>query len=174
MLLIAASDETGDVAAIGDAAVRLGLDAAELGVAERHGLVRVDGTVAFRHPLVRSAVYRSASREDRKAVHEALAAVVGDSVRAAWHRALVADRPDEAIAEQLERAATQAVDQGAHATASTAFERAAALSEQPALKGIAAAARGAGGDRRRTAGDRPRPGCSERGRSSWDRWTRRS
>ena len=135
VLLIAASDETGNLAAIQDAAARLGLDSAELEAAERQGLVRLNGTVAFRHPLVRSAVYRSASRGERKAVHEALAAVVADPARAAWHRALVADRPDEAIAEQLEAAGSQAVDQGAHATAATAFERAADLSERTARKG---------------------------------------
>jgi signal transduction histidine kinase len=135
VLLIAASEETGDLAAIQDAAARLGLDPTELEAAEREGLVQLNGVVGFRHPLVRSAVYRSASRGQRKAVHEALAAVVADPARAAWHRALVADRPDETIAEQLEAAGSQAVDRGAHATASAALERAADLSEQPARKG---------------------------------------
>ncbi|MET0513675.1 MAG: AAA family ATPase [Thermoleophilaceae bacterium] len=136
VLLIASADETGDLAAIRRAAEQLGLDATvELEAAEHARLVQLNGTVAFRHPLVRSAVYRSAGRSERKAVHEALAAAVSDPVLAAWHRALVADGTDEAIAAELEEAAVQSVARGAHATASAAFERAADLSENDASKG---------------------------------------
>ncbi len=136
VLLIAAADEAGDLAAIGRAAERLGIDAAaELDVAERAGLVQQNGTVVFRHPLVRSAVYRGAPRSERKAVHEALATVVEDPARAAWHRALVADGNEESIAAALDDAGAQAAARGAHATASAAFERAAELSEDDALKG---------------------------------------
>src|SRR5689334_13626786 len=98
LLLIAAADESGDVPAVGAAAAQLGLQLADLRAAEAGGLVKVDASVHFRHPLVRSAVYRSASRDERKVVHEALAAVVAEPTRRAWHRALVADRADEEIA----------------------------------------------------------------------------
>jgi DNA-binding CsgD family transcriptional regulator len=135
VLLLAAADEAGDLAALERASAQLGLALADLDAAEHEGLVRVDGTLAFRHPLVRSAVYRSATRTERRAAHEALAAVAGDPMSSAWHRALVADRADEAIAAELEAAAGQAVLRGAHATAAAAFERAAELSDQPPLKG---------------------------------------
>jgi DNA-binding CsgD family transcriptional regulator/tetratricopeptide (TPR) repeat protein len=135
LLLLAAADEAGDLGAIAQAAERLGLDSAELEAAERRGLVRLDGSVAFRHPLVRSVVYRSARREDRKAAHEALADVVSDSARRAWHRALVAERADEGVAAELEAAGFEAAARGAQATACAAFERAAELSPDPARRG---------------------------------------
>jgi tetratricopeptide (TPR) repeat protein len=128
LLLVAAADELGDLPAILDAGARIGLDGSELGAAERGGLVRVDGSVTFRHPLVRSAIYRSASRDERRAAHEALAAAVQDPARSAWHRALVADRADEGIASELEAAGVQAATRGGQATAAAAFERAAELS----------------------------------------------
>ena len=134
-LLVAALDEGSDVDTVERAAGRLGGSTADLEPAERAGLVRVDGEVAFRHPLVRSAVYRRATRAERRAAHEALAAVLSDPVRGTWHRALVADRADEALAAELDAAAGQAVGRGAHASAAAAFERAAELTEIPARKG---------------------------------------
>jgi DNA-binding CsgD family transcriptional regulator len=145
LLLLAAADEAGDLGAISLAAVRLGLDPAELDAAERGGLVRLDGTVAFRHPLVRSAIYRSASREERRAAHQALADVASDSARRAWHRAVVTDGADEAIAAELEAAGFDAKRRGAPATACAAFERAVELSSDRGLMGhrLALAARAA-------------------------------
>jgi len=135
LLLLAAADEAGDLAAVELAAERLGLDGADLAEAERGGLVRLNGAVTFRHPLVRSAIYRSASRADRKAAHEALGAVVDDPTRRAWHRALVAEAADEGLAAELEAAGVQAVARGAQSSASAAFERAAELSVDPARRG---------------------------------------
>jgi DNA-binding CsgD family transcriptional regulator len=135
VLLLAAADDAGDIGAVERAAGQLGLAVGDLAAAEIDGLVRVDGAVVFRHPLVRSVIYRAATHSDRRAAHEALAAVVDDPMRGAWHRALVTDGPDEAIAAELEQAGTQAVTRAAHATAATAFERAAELSEDPAQEG---------------------------------------
>ncbi|PWU24098.1 MAG: hypothetical protein C5B48_07495 [Candidatus Rokuibacteriota bacterium] len=135
LLLLAAADEAGDLPAIERAASDLGLSIAGLDEAEAAGLLRIDGAVTFRHPLVRSVVYGSAPRDERRKAHEALAAALDDPVRRAWHRALVADRPDEGIAAELEGAGAQAAARAAHATASAAFERAAELTENPARRG---------------------------------------
>jgi DNA-binding CsgD family transcriptional regulator/tetratricopeptide (TPR) repeat protein len=135
MLLLAAADEAGDLAAVEMGAARLGLDGSELEVAERRGLVRLDGAVTFRHPLVRSAIYRSASRAERKKAHETLGSVVDDPTRRAWHRALVAEGADEGLAAELEAAGAQALVRGAQSTASAAFERAAELSEDDSRRG---------------------------------------
>jgi hypothetical protein len=60
------------------------------GGVEPVGLLTIGTRVTFRHPLVRSAVYRAASAEDRQAVHRALADVTDPEVdpdRQAWHLA---------------------------------------------------------------------------------------
>ena len=75
--------------------------------------MHVDGAVTFRHPLVRSAVYRAATRSERREAHEALAAAVSDPVSAVWHRAVVADRADEVLAGELEAAGAQSARAGA-------------------------------------------------------------
>jgi DNA-binding CsgD family transcriptional regulator len=134
-LLVAALDEACDAGTVERAAGRLGLSTAALDGAERAGLVHLDGEVAFRHPLVRSAVYRSATRAERRAAHEALAAVLDDPVRGTWHRALVAERADEGLAAELDVAGAQASGRSAYASATAAFERAAELSDVPARKG---------------------------------------
>jgi DNA-binding CsgD family transcriptional regulator len=130
-LLIAALEQSGDLETL----ERTGVTRAALVTARDAGLVQLDGTLEFRHPLVRSAVYGSASDRERRAAHTALAAVLKDPVSRAWHAALVSDDADERIAIQLDAAAAQAVARGAHATGAAAFERASELSEVTALKG---------------------------------------
>ena len=134
-LLLAAVEQSGDLRTLERALERSGLPPAALVAARDAGLVQVDGTLEFRHPLVRSAVYGSASDSERRAAHETLAAVLEDPVSSAWHVALVSDQPDEEIAIQLDAAGAQAVARGAHASAAAAFERASELSEDAALKG---------------------------------------
>jgi hypothetical protein len=136
VLLIAAIDEDEDLPTIERAAAHARLDLAALDAAERAGLVAAHGgAVVFRHPLVRSAVYRSATRAERRDAHLALAAVVVDPAQRAWHRALVAERADEAVGAELEAAAAHARRRGAQATAMAAFERAAELTEDRAVRG---------------------------------------
>jgi len=143
ILLVAAAEESGDLAVVLRAGALLGAAPQDLRPAEDSGLVRLDEAqrLAFRHPLLRSAVHRRAPLAQRLAVHGALAealAVTGgpdDGERAgrrAWHLALAATGPDEAVAAALERAAEHATRRGGHAGAASAYERAARLSPDPA------------------------------------------
>jgi DNA-binding CsgD family transcriptional regulator len=89
--------------------------------------------VTFRHPLVRSAVYRAASPEDRRAVHRALADATDAEVdpdRRAWHRAQAAASPDEDVAANLEHSASRAQARGGFAAAAAFLERSAALTPE--------------------------------------------
>jgi DNA-binding CsgD family transcriptional regulator len=138
-LLVAAADDTEQVATVCDAATRLGIGDTALDELEEARLVTVDGPrIAFRHPLVRSAVYRAAISRERRRAHLALADVLGaggDASRRAWHRAAAARGPDDAIAADLDAAARQARTRGAHGAAAVTFERAAALTTVDATRG---------------------------------------
>jgi DNA-binding CsgD family transcriptional regulator len=135
LLLVAACEETGNRATIDRAAQALGIDAEQLAEAEKHRLITVGlERVAFRHPLVRSAALRSASFGEREATHRALANVLSDAAdadRRAWHLALSASGPDDAVAAELEATADRARRRAGYAGAATALERAGALSSQP-------------------------------------------
>jgi len=139
LLLAAAAEESGDPAVIFRAARALGADAAALGAAETAGLVRiVEGRISFRHPLVRSAVYRDATSAERQAVHLALAAALEGEEHAdrrAWHRAAAAIEPDPGVADELERSATRARRRGGYASAARALERSAELTAPEELRG---------------------------------------
>jgi len=104
LLLVAVLDGTGDLSTVEAVAA-----ADALAPAERALLIRIDpaqGRVAFRHPLIRSAVVDLATAEERRAVHRALAAHHGtDDARRAWHLAEAATRPDEAVAALLQNVA---------------------------------------------------------------------
>jgi hypothetical protein len=125
VLLVAAAEGTGDVNTVLRAGAVLGTSVADLDVAERAGLLRVTGTsVAFRHPLVRSAAYQGAALTARLTVHSVLADVL-DGDRRVWHRAAAATGPDEEIAGELERSAERARARGALAAAVDVYEQAA-------------------------------------------------
>jgi DNA-binding CsgD family transcriptional regulator len=130
LLLIAAAEPLGDVGLLWRAAEQLGVDMDAAVPAEAAGLLGVRGTVRFRHPLVRSAVYHSADVTDLKAVHRALAEATDperDPDRRAWHRAHASTGPDEAVAAELEQSAGRALAQGGLAAAGAFLEHAAAL-----------------------------------------------
>lgn len=138
LLLVAAAEDTGELRVVLRAADRLGIGAAALDPAETAGMVRVESPVlAFHHPLVRSAIYRGATFQQRRAVAEALAEAMDadeDPDRRAWHLANAAIGPDEATADALHTSAQRAGNRGAHAAAASAYDRAAALTTGPALR----------------------------------------
>jgi DNA-binding CsgD family transcriptional regulator len=130
LILLAAADPEGDATLLWRAAPRLGIEATALAPASSERLLEVDTQVRFRHPLVRSAVYRAASVGDRRSVHEALAAVSdpeADADRRAWHRALAATGADEDVAAELERSAGRAEMRGGLAAAAAFLGRASDL-----------------------------------------------
>jgi DNA-binding CsgD family transcriptional regulator len=135
LLLVAAAEPLGDPGLLSLSGAVLGLSIADLAPAEAAGLVRLDTHVAFRHPLVRSAIYRSAPVADRQAAHAALAEVTDpgqDPDHRAWHRAQATFGPDEAAAADLEQSANRALGRGGPAAAAAFLERSAALSPEPA------------------------------------------
>jgi DNA-binding CsgD family transcriptional regulator len=130
LLLVAAAEPIGDAALLWDAATRLGIrtDAAE--AAEDADLVQIGRSVRFRHPLVRSAVYRGASAADRRRAHRALAEATDASIdpdRRAWHRARAVTGRDDEVADELERSAGRAQARGGIAAAAAFLERSAEL-----------------------------------------------
>ncbi|WP_030272691.1 AAA family ATPase [Streptomyces sp. NRRL B-24484] len=131
LLLVAATEETGDPATVLAAAAALGAGPADLPPAEQDGLVRAGDTrIAFHHPLLRAAVLQRAPLDQRLAVHRALAGAL-DGDRRTWHLALAATGPDAALADALEEAAHRAEARGGHAGAAAAHERAARLTADP-------------------------------------------
>ena len=137
LLLIAAAEPTGDPALVWRAAARLGIGADAATPAISDGLAEFGVRVRFRHPLVRSAIYRSAPVPDRQLVHQALADVTDpdtDPDRRAWHRAQAAEGPDEDVAAELERSADRAQARGGLAAAAAFLERATMLTRDPAQR----------------------------------------
>jgi DNA-binding CsgD family transcriptional regulator len=138
VLLAAAAEPLGDRALLGRAAERLGITGAALEPAEAAGLIEIEGRVRFRHPLVRSAIYRAAAPNDRRLVHRALGMATDPRVdpdRRAWHLAEAASGPDEDVAAELERAAGRAQARGGLAAAAAFRERSALLTSDPDRRG---------------------------------------
>ena len=137
LLQLAAADPVGDPLLVWRAAERLGIGTEAATPAAEAGLLEFGARVRFRHPLVRSAAYRSASLQERQDVHRALAEVTDPEVdpdRRAWHRAQAAPGPDEDVAEELERSAGRAQARGGLAAAAAFLERAATLTPEPARR----------------------------------------
>ncbi|MFI9360372.1 ATP-binding protein [Kitasatospora sp. NPDC053057] len=128
LLLVAAAEESGELDVVLPAASALGVGAEHLTPAEESGLVTVtpDRRIAFRHPLLRSAILQRAPHHQRLTVHRTIAEALPEGDRRTWHLALAATSPDAALADALERTAVRTGRRGGHGGAA-AYERAARL-----------------------------------------------
>jgi DNA-binding CsgD family transcriptional regulator len=134
LMLIAAAEPTGDPVPVWRAAERIGIPASAAAAAQADGLLETGRRVRFRHPLVRSAVYSSASPEERRAAHLALAEATDRDrypERRAWQLAAAAPEPDEEVAAELERSAGLARARGGMAAAAAFLQRAVELTVEP-------------------------------------------
>jgi DNA-binding CsgD family transcriptional regulator len=153
LLALAAADPSGDPLLVWRAASRAGIAVGAAAPAAGAGLAEFGVRVRFRHPLVRSAAYRSAPLQEMQELHAALAAATdpaADPDRRAWHRAQAAPGPDEDVAAELELSAGRAQGRGGLAAAAAFLERAALLTPDPVRRAerLLTAARG-----KRDAGD---------------------
>jgi DNA-binding CsgD family transcriptional regulator len=138
LLLLAAAEPMGDATLVWRAAGGLGIESSALAPAEDAQLVEVGARVRFRHPLVRSAVYRAAALSERRAAHAALAEVTDpetDPDRRAWHRAHAAVGVDEEVAAELARSAERARARGGAGAAAAFLAQATELTPDPAERG---------------------------------------
>ncbi|MDX6621915.1 MAG: hypothetical protein QOK36_4301, partial [Gaiellales bacterium] len=130
-LLLAAISTTGQLHTLGAALATLDTDLHAFDEAEDAGLISIrEGAVAFFHPLVRSAAFRSAAPSERRAAHRALAAsaeLAGDLPRQAWHLSEAALGADEDLATMLDASAALALAQSGFAEAAAIYERAARM-----------------------------------------------
>jgi DNA-binding CsgD family transcriptional regulator len=130
LLLLAAAEPLGDPLLLLDASARLGLGIEAADPALEADLLEISERWTFRHPLIRSAVYRSATPQERRQAHGALAEATDpqhDPDRRAWHQAQATAAPDEHVAAELERTAARAKSRGGLAAAAAFLERAALL-----------------------------------------------
>jgi DNA-binding CsgD family transcriptional regulator len=143
LLLLAAAEPVGDPLLLQRACEHLGV--ARSAIDATDGLLALEHQVTFRHPLARSAVYRSAGAPERRAAHLALAKATDRAVdpdRRAWHFAAATVGPDEAVARELELSAVRAQARGGFAAAAAFLQRAVALTGEPgrrAARALAAA-----------------------------------
>ena len=149
LLLVAAAEGTGEAHVVLSAGRRLGIPPTALDDTEAAGLLHTQGgTLAFRHPILRTAVYQEATQAQRELVHGALLETLqeeADADRRAWHQAAPLLHPDDVVADELERTAQRARSRSGHAAAAAALRRVAELTSSGERRAsrLAAAARAA-------------------------------
>jgi len=143
VLLAAAAEPLGDAMLLLRATKLLGLEMNAGAPAEAAGLVELGTRVRFRHPLVRTAIYRAAKPADRRTAHRVLAEATdpaADPDRRAWHRAHATADADEDVAAELVSSAGRAQQRGGVAAAAEFLRRATELTPAPATRAIRALA----------------------------------
>jgi DNA-binding CsgD family transcriptional regulator len=153
LLLVAAAEPFADAVAVERAARSLSIAPDAVAPAVRAGLCEPRRELRFRHPLVRSAVYRAASAGELRRVHRALAEATdatADPDRHAWHAARAVTGRDEGAAEELVGSADRSLARGAPASAATFLTLAVELTPDAAVRArrmlAAANAHAAAGD----------------------------
>ncbi|GAA1276609.1 LuxR family transcriptional regulator [Sphaerisporangium rubeum] len=138
LLLVASISPPQDQGLLWRAASSFGLSPVDADPAVAEGILRLGdmlgGSVAFLHPLTRSAVYGAAHPSDRRRAHEAVSAAsdpVADADTRAWHLAAATAGTDEDAARGLEAAAERARARGGYTSQGTFLARAAELSPDP-------------------------------------------
>ncbi|MFD0578753.1 hypothetical protein [Dactylosporangium darangshiense] len=134
LLLLAALEPGAGLATLLPAA-RGRASADDLEPARRTGLVHADPVgirIAFRPPVVRSAIVQLCAPADRRWAHRGLAERAEAASDRAWHLAAAAQGPDEAVATALEQTFLADFRRGRAAIAVTALVRAAELSPRAA------------------------------------------
>ena len=137
LVLAAALEPTGDVPLLWRTYERLGITHDAAAAAESAGLLEVGARVRFRHPLARSAAWRSADPAEQREAHRAIADATDvdlDPDRRAWHRAYSLAGPDEDVAAELDRSAARALARGGRSAAAAFLERAAELTPDPVCR----------------------------------------
>jgi DNA-binding CsgD family transcriptional regulator len=141
LLVVAAAEPLGDPGLLWRAVGRLEIPPEAASVAEDKDLMEIGARVTFRHPLLRSAIYRGASPDERGRAHLALAETTDPDVdpdRRAWHRAHAAIAPDEDVAAELESSANRARARGGMPAAAAFLERSAELTPDPGRRAVRA------------------------------------
>jgi len=139
LLLLVSVAPSNDAAVLWRAAAALGLSAPDADPATEAGVLAPGPPPAFRHPLLRSAVYTSASAADHRTAHRALADATDrdrDRERWVWHLAASVAGADERVAGELDRAAERGRRRGGHFARAALLLRAAELSEEPAARAV--------------------------------------
>lgn len=137
LLLTAAAEPVGDVPLLLRALAVLEVPVSAAAPAEAAGLIDLGARVRFRHPLVRSAAYRTADPTDRRRAHQAIAAAIDpdlDPDRRAWHHASGASGPDEDVAAELVSSADRAQHRGGVSATAAFLQRATELTPDPAMR----------------------------------------
>ena len=126
-IVAAALDTT--VGDIHQAADRVSAGETDLAASEVAGITRLSPeSIELVHPLMRTAIRDAVGPVAMREAHAALAAVVVDADKRAWHLASATAGPDAAVADELEQVAIVADQRAAWGAAAATWQRAAALS----------------------------------------------